>query len=42
VIAVVNGVEQNHATHCSKSSGQIGLQLEGYPFEIRVLRLTPM
>jgi len=42
VIAVVNGVEQNHATHCSKSSGQIGLQLEGYPFEIRVLRLSPL
>lgn len=42
VIAVVNGLEQNHATHCSRSSGQIGLQLEGFPFEIRVLRITPL
>jgi hypothetical protein len=42
VIAVVNGLEQNRALHCSPSSGQIGLQLEGYPFEIRALRLTPL
>jgi hypothetical protein len=42
VIAVVNGVEQNHGTRVSKSSGQIGLQLEGFGFEIRALRLTPL
>ena len=38
----VNGVLQNRVTRCSQRSGRIGFQLEGFPFELRNLRLTPL
>lgn len=38
----INGVPQNRISGCSLRSGQVGLQLEGAPFEIRGLRLTPL
>ena len=36
----INGVHQNRATKCVPQAGKIGLQLEGFPFELRNLRLT--
>jgi hypothetical protein len=38
----VNGVTQNKATRCEPHAGRIGIQLEGFPFELRNLRLTPL
>ena len=38
----VNGVKQNRVTGCQPSSGRIGLQLEGYPYELRNIRITPL
>ncbi|MEO6004536.1 MAG: DUF1080 domain-containing protein [Opitutus sp.] len=32
---VLNGVVQSHVTHCVPSSGRIGFQLEGAPFQLR-------
>lgn len=42
VSATVNGVLQNTARHCSRQSGGIALQMEGHPFEVRVVRVTPL
>jgi len=38
----INGVRQNRLTHCVPAAGQIGFQLEGAPYELRHLRLTPL
>jgi hypothetical protein len=38
----INGVFENQVTQCEPHAGQIGIQLEGFPFEIRHLRLTPL
>lgn len=38
----VNGVAQNKATKCVPSSGKIGFQLEGYAYELRNLKLSPL
>jgi hypothetical protein len=38
----VNGVLQNRITQCVPASGKIGFQLEGYPYEMRNLTLTPL
>jgi hypothetical protein len=38
----INGVRQNRATKCEPQAGKIGIQLEGFPFELRNLRLTPL
>jgi hypothetical protein len=38
----VNGVVQNRASGCTPSSGRIGFQLEGYPFELRNVRIGPV
>ena len=38
---VINGVIQNRVTQCSPSSGRIGFQLEGHPFELRNVTVTP-
>ena len=38
----INGVFQNRVTHCSPNAGRIGIQLEGFPFELRNLRLTAL
>lgn len=37
----INGVFQNRITHCEPHAGRVGIQLEGFPFELRNLRLTP-
>ncbi len=38
----VNGVPQNKATKCVPGSGKIGFQLEGYAYEMRNLKLSPL
>jgi hypothetical protein len=38
----INGVPQNRVTGCKPSSGQIGIQLEGQPYELRKFTLTPL
>lgn len=38
----INGVPQNAATHITPASGRIGIQLEGTPFELRNLKITPL
>ena len=38
----VNGILQNKLTQLSPSSGRIGLQLEGTPFEVRNVRLSSL
>ncbi len=38
----VNGVLQNRVTGCSLRSGAIGFQLEGAPYELRHVTLTPL
>jgi hypothetical protein len=38
----INGVRQNRVTKCEPRAGRIGLQLEGFPFELRNVRLTPL
>ena len=38
----VNGVVQNHVTQCVPASGKLGFQLEGYPYELRHITLTPL
>jgi hypothetical protein len=38
----VNGVPQNKVTKCVPSSGKIGFQLEGYPYEMRNIKLSPL
>ena len=36
----INGVVQNHVTKCEPHAGKIGIQLEGFPFELRNIWLT--
>ncbi len=36
----INGILENSVTQCEPHAGRIGLQLEGFPFEVRNLRLT--
>jgi hypothetical protein len=38
----INGVLQNRVTGCVPREGRIGFQLEGAPFELRSVRLTPL
>ncbi len=38
----VNGVAQNKITQCVPSSGKIGFQLEGYAYEMRNIKLSPL
>jgi hypothetical protein len=38
----VNGVLQNKVTKCVPSSGNIGFQLEGYAYEMRNIKLSPL
>jgi hypothetical protein len=38
----INGALQNTATKCTPHAGKIGIQLEGYPFEIRNVTLAPL
>ena len=42
VEVTVNGVVQNRVTSSQPAAGKIGLQLEGLPYELRNLRLTPL
>jgi Domain of Unknown Function (DUF1080) len=35
----VNGVKQNHVTQANPASGQIGIQLEGTPYDLRNITL---
>jgi Domain of Unknown Function (DUF1080) len=38
----INGVRQNRVTKCEPHAGRIGIQLEGFPFELRNVRLAPL
>ncbi len=38
----INGVHQNRVTKCEPHAGKIGIQLEGFPFELRNVRLAPL
>ena len=38
----INDVRQNRVTQCLPASGRIGFQLEGQPFELRNVRLSPL
>jgi len=38
----VHGVLQNKISHATPHYGRIGFQLEGIPFELRAVRLTPL
>jgi hypothetical protein len=39
---VINGVRQNSITRVVPAAGRVGFQLEGSPFELRQVRLTPL
>ncbi len=38
----VNGVLQNKISYATPHSGRFGFQLDGIPFELRAIRLTPL
>lgn len=38
----INGVLQNRVTGCTLSAGRVGFQLEGAPFELRHVRVSPL
>lgn len=38
----INEVRQNRVTRCTPSSGRIGFQLEGHPFELRNVTVGPL
>lgn len=38
---VINGVVQNRVTRCALTEGRVGFQLEGTPFELRNVSITP-
>jgi subtilisin family serine protease len=38
----INGVLQNKVTHCVPAAGKVGFQLEGTPYELRHVLLTPL
>lgn len=38
----INGVTQNRVTGVSVSEGKVGFQLEGTPFELRNVTITPL
>lgn len=38
----INGVVKNHISQCSPAAGKIGFQLEGAPFELRNVSISPL
>jgi hypothetical protein len=38
----INGVAENRVTGCQPAAGQIGIQLEGFPYELRNIRIAPL
>ena len=38
----INGVVESHVTHASPDAGKIGFQLEGTPYELRHVTVTPL
>lgn len=42
VEVTLNGVPQNRVTHSNPASGRVGFQLEGTPYELRHVELTPL
>jgi hypothetical protein len=42
VEVTINGVLQNRVTHAQPASGRVGFQLEGAPYELRRVELTPL
>jgi hypothetical protein len=37
---IINGIVQNRITKCEPHTGKIGIQLEGFPYELRNIWLT--
>ncbi len=37
---IINGIVQNCVTKCEPPAGKIGIQLEGFPYELRNIWLT--
>ena len=42
ITVTVNGVLQNTISQSKPATGRVGFQLEGVPFELRAVRLTPL
>ena len=42
ITVTVNGVLQNKISQSKPAAGRVGFQLEGVPFELRAVRLTPL
>lgn len=42
IACAVNGVHENRVTKCEPHAGRIGIQLEGFPFELRNVRVAPL
>jgi hypothetical protein len=42
VEVTINGVLQNRVTHAQPAAGRVGFQLEGAPYELRRVELTPL
>ena len=38
----VNGVAENRVTGCQPAAGKIGIQLEGFPYELRNIRIVSL
>jgi hypothetical protein len=38
----INGVRQNKVSGCKPAAGQVGIQLEGFPYELRKLWISPL
>jgi hypothetical protein len=38
----INGIPQNKITLCTPAAGKVGFQLEGTPFELRNVRVSPL
>jgi len=42
VECIINGIVQNRVTKCEPHTGKIGIQLEGFPYELRNIWLTKL
>lgn len=38
----INGVDEGKVTECTPAAGAVGFQLEGYPYELRNVQITPL
>jgi len=38
----INDIIQNKVTRCTPAAGRVGIQLEGFPFELRNIQIAPL